>query len=143
MPRIERKIKINAPIKRVFDILDDAKIGPKWNVAMNSLKEIEDGTYEVKSTVGDFTSIRDERVENKKISMKIEGGIFTGMGYNLSSKEGGTEVMLWGEFKDPKNEKMLTKAGELLLEGLKKCAEYLEKGGDIKKFDKKQKSVSP
>ncbi len=137
IPRIETKIEIDAPAKKVYDILDDASLGPKWNLAMKEFSEIEEGKYAVKSTVGDFTSIRTERVENERISMKIEGGIFTGMGYVLTPKGDGVEALLWGEFDDEKNEKMLLKAGELLLEGLKKFVEYIEAGGNIDEFEKK------
>lgn len=136
MPRVERKIEINAPREKVYEILDDANLGPKWNVAIKEFEEIEEGKYAVKSTVGDFTSIRLEGVENEKLTMKIEGGIFTEMGYNLRSVGDKTEVILYGEFDDPKNEKMLTKAGELLLGALKRFAEYLEEGGDPDEFKK-------
>ena len=65
------------------------------------------------------------------------------MGYILNSKGKLTEVTLWGEFEDAKNEKVLVKAGELLLEGLKNFSEFLEEGGDPDEFDKKQISVAP
>jgi len=75
--------------------------------------------------------------------MVIEGGIFTSMGYVLKSKDDLTEVVLWGEFDDEKNEKILVKAGELLLEGLKRFVEFIEEGGNLDDYDKKQISVAP
>jgi len=143
MHRVERKIDINASQKDIFDILDNTMISPKWNLAVKDLTEISEGKYAVKSTVGDFTTIRTEIVENEKLSMKIEGGIFTGMGYNLMPKGDMVEATLWGEFEDEKNEKILVKAGELLLQCLKNYAEFLEEGGNPDEFDKKQIMLAP
>jgi len=143
MARIEREIEINAPQKSIFDILDDAMLGPKWNLSANEITEISEGKYAVKSTVGDFTSIRTETVEPERLSLRIEGGIFKSMGYILSPKGDMVEVKLWGEFDDEKNEKILLRAGEILLKCLKNFAEYLEEGGNPEDFDKKQITVTP
>ena len=143
IPRTEIKIEINAPVKIVFDILDDIKDSARWNLAVSEIPEIFDGKFDVKSTVGDFLLFRGETIKNEKLSLKIEGGIFSSMGYLLSPKGDITEALLWGEFDDEKNEKILVKAGEVLLECLKNFAEYLEDGGDPDEFDKKQITMAP
>ena len=143
MARIEREIEINAPQKKIFDILDDTKIATKWNLPVNEISEIFEGKYAVKSTIGDFTSIRTETVESERLSMRIEGGIFNSMGYILSPKGDMVEVKLWGEFDDEKNEKILLRAGETLLKCVKNYAEFLEEGGNPDDFDKKQITVTP
>jgi len=143
IPRTEIKIEINAPVKIVFDILDDIKDSARWNLAVSEIPEISDGKFDVKSTVGDFLLFRGETIKNEKLSLKIEGGIFSSMGYLLSPKGDITEALLWGEFDDEKNEKILVKAGEVLLECLKNFAEYLEDGGDPDEFDKKQIKIAP
>jgi hypothetical protein len=143
MVRVEREIEINAPQKEIFDILDDTKIAPKWNLPVNEITEISEGKYAVKSTIGDFTSIRTETVESERLSMRIESGIFNSMGYILSPKRDMVEVQLWGEFDDEKNEKILIKAGETLLKCLKNFSEFLEEGGNPDEFDKKQITVAP
>lgn len=143
MPRVERKIEIKAPQKNIFNILNDNMIGPKWNLAVNEITKISETEYAVKSTVGDFNTIRTETVEPEKLSMNIKGGIFSSMGYILKPKNNMVEVTLWGEFEDEKNEKILVKAGELLLKCLKNFAEFLEEGGNPDDFDKKQITVAP
>ena len=143
MPRVERKIDINAPQKNIFNILNNTMIGPKWNLAVKDIAKISETKYNVKSTVGDFTTIRTETVDPERLSMNIEGGIFNSMGYLLKPKGDMIEATLWGEFDDEKNEKVLVKAGELLLQCLKNYAEFLEEGGNPDDFDKKQITVAP
>ena len=142
MPRVERNIEIKASQSQIFKVLDDTPTSPIWNLAVKEVEKIVEGQFAVKSTVGDFTTIRTETVIEESISSKIEGGIFNGMGYILQPKGEVVEVTLWGEYDDEKNEKMLIKAGELLLESLKKYVEFLEEGRNPDEFDKKQITVS-
>ena len=141
--RVERHIDIEATSKRIFDILDDTLMGSKWNLAVTEVSKISEGKFAVKSTVGDFTTIRTETIENERMSLNIEGGIFKSMGYILNPKENIVDVTIWGEFDDEKNEKILTKAGELLLESLKRYVVFIEEGGNPDDFDKKQITVAP
>ena len=143
MPRVERNIEINAPQKDIFNILNNTMIGPKWNLAVNEVTKISETEFAVKSTVGAFTTIRTETVDPERLSMNIDGGIFNSMGYILNPKGDIVEATIWGEFDDEKNEKILVKAGELLLKCLKNYAEFLEEGGNPENFDKKQITVAP
>ena len=138
MVKIERKVEINAPAKRVFDILDDTEKAPIWNITVKEVEIIEPKKKAfVKTTVGDFTATRYETVENEKISQTIEGGVFNKLGYITTPKGDATETTLWAEFEDEGKEKMLLKASEILLNGLKKYAEYLEGGGNPDDYKKK------
>jgi len=138
MARIERKVEINTSQKMVFDILDEPEKFSIWNITVSEVEIIEPKKKGfVKTTVGDFTSTRTETVENKSISYIIDGGIFTKMGYVLTPKGDHTEATLWAEFDDQDKEKMLLKAGEVLLNSLKKYAEYLKGGGNPDEYKKK------
>lgn len=141
--RVERHIDIEATPKKIFDILDDTHLGPKWNLAVTEVSKISEGKFAVKSNIGDFTTIRTETIENERMSLNIEGGIFKSMGYILNPKENLVDVTIWGEFDDEKNEKILTKAGELLLESLKSYVVFIEEGGIPDDYDKKQITVAP
>ncbi|MFX1412129.1 MAG: hypothetical protein ACFFA6_17445, partial [Promethearchaeota archaeon] len=79
-----------------------------------------------------------ERVENERISMDIEGGPFSKMGYVLNPKGDSTEVMGWAEFEDPNQESILGMAGDMLLESLKKYVDHLESGGSPAEYNKKK-----
>lgn len=138
MVHIERKVEINTSQKKVFDILDEPEKFPIWNITVKEVEIIEPKKKGfVKATVGDFTSTRSETVENKSISYIIDGGVFNKMGYVLAPKGDNTEATLWAEFDDQSKEKMLLKAGEVLLNSLKKYAEYLEGGGNPDEYKKK------
>ena len=75
--------------------------------------------------------------QEMKISYKIDGGPFQAMGYLLKPKGAGTEITGWAEFENPDEEKMLKKAGSILLNSLKKFAEFLEAGGNQSEYSKK------
>lgn len=137
MPKFNIKMEIAAPPVRVYNILNDDSLETVWNLTVNESKKIGEDKYAIKSTIGDITSIITERAENQKISFKIEGGPFNSMGYILTPKGKGAEITGWAEFEDPNQEKMLRKAGEILLNSLKKFAEYLETGGSPETYNKK------
>ncbi|MBD3254338.1 MAG: hypothetical protein GF383_04555 [Candidatus Lokiarchaeota archaeon] len=138
MPHVERSLEIEAPVKKVFNTIDDTMLATRWNLVVKELKEIEAGKYAVKTTLGDLVSTRAETVPNKKISLSVEGGAFRNYGYILKKKGDSTEVTLWAEFEDESQEKMLLKAGMLLLQSLKNYVEFIESGGNPEEFDKKK-----
>ncbi len=144
MPRVEIEDDLKASAKTIYDILIDGDTYEvKWNLTVNELKSIGPKKWAVKSTIGDLTSTRVEEVENEKISLDIEGSIFTKMGYILKPKGDFCHALLWGEHEDEKNTKILTSAGSMLLDSLKRFAEFMEEGGDPEDFDKKVLTVSP
>lgn len=138
MAKFERKIEINASPNKIYDILNDENLEEKWNITVKKLTTIEPDKYSVKTTVGDIISTVTERVENERISMDIEGGPFSKMGYVLTPKGDSTEVMGWAEFEDPNQESILGMAGDMLLESLKKYVDHLESGGSPTEYNKKK-----
>jgi len=138
LAKFERKVEINSSLKKIYDILNDENLEEKWNITVKKLTTIEPDKYSVKTTVGDIISTVIERDENKKITMEIEGGPFSKMGYVLTPKGDSTEVMGWAEFEDPEQESILGMAGDMLLESLKKYADYLEGGGNPAEYNKKK-----
>jgi hypothetical protein len=143
MPRLDRNVDINAPINKVFEVINDTSLRVKWNLPANEVTEIEPGKYYVKTTIGEFITIRKETVENKRVTVETDGGPFERYGYILKPKGNITNVTVWGEFDDESKEKMLLSAGLVLLKCLKKYVEYIEEGGDPDKFDKKKAMKEP
>jgi uncharacterized protein YndB with AHSA1/START domain len=143
MPRLEVKVKIDAPAKKIYEILNDDTLESLWNLTVDSNTIIEKDKYHVKSNVGDFISIITDRIENELISFKMEGAIFSSMGYNLKPIGGETEVIGWANFPNEKQRKVLETAGGVLLDSLKRFVEYLEDGGNIDTYEKKEVLVLP
>jgi len=143
MARVEIKSDVKASAKTIYDILMNDDFEAKWNLTVNENINIGPNKWDVKSTIGDLTSTRVEAKENERISFDIEGSIFNRMGYILKSKGDTTKAVCWGEFEDIKNKKLLESAGGILLEGLKRFAEFIEEGGDPERFNKKELTVTP
>ena len=143
MARVEIKSDVKASAKTIYDILMNDDLEAKWNLTVNENINIGPNKWDVKSTIGDLTSTRVEAKENERITFDIEGSIFKRMGYILKSKGDTTKAVCWGEFEDIKNKKLLESAGGILLEGLKRFAEFIEEGGDPERFNKKELIVTP
>ena len=107
LTRIERKIEIKTSPKKIYDILNNDELETIWNITVNESTTIAPDKYSVKSTVGDFTSTVTERLENEKISYSMEGSAFSKLGYIVSPKGDGSEVSIWAEIDDEKQEKCL------------------------------------
>jgi len=137
MPKIERKIEINTSPKRIYDILNDDSLETVWNITVNESTEISPDKYSIKTTVGDMISTITERIPDERISFAIEGGPFSKLGYILTPEGDKTNAMIWAEIKDEKQGKILGVAGDMLLESLKKFAEYVETGGNPEVYKKK------
>ncbi len=136
MPRIERKIIINAPIKKIWDVLDDHMKYAKWNVPVNEVTEVGPRQQFFKTNVGDFTNIQQEPEPMKSLWSKQEGGPMTAIGFKFAPKGKAVEVTLWCEFDYVDLEQVLVIAGDLMLNNAKTYIEYLHKGGDPEKFQK-------
>ena len=143
MPKIERNIEINAPAHRVWEVLTDLTLIPKWFIIVKDINELEPQKYFVKSNIGDYTEKVIEQVENKKITMEVDFPGVNGHGFVINEKGDMTELTYWEDFKKITSEKLQAQVLEISLTEIKKLTEYLEDGGDPDEYDRKQILVKP
>jgi len=111
MPKVERSITINAPVKKVFDYIADPRLTPEWLPGMIETKDIEQTKEGVGSThnwVYKMSGMRfkgknitDEFVQDKKIVIRSEGGIKTLWNWNFKPHGAGTKLDLSIEYTIP------------------------------------------
>lgn len=138
MARIERNVDIKSSPNKIYEILNDPTHETIWNITVKENVMINADKFELKTTVGDMVANVTERVPGERISFTMEGGPFDKMGYILTPKGDGTDAKIFAEFEDETRAPVLEIAGEMLLESLRKFAEYKEAGGDIEQFNKKK-----
>jgi len=143
MPKLERNIEISAPSKKVWEVLTDLALIPKWNMTVKEISELGPNKYSVKSTFGDYTSTITEQIENKKITAEVEHPDFNGYGYILNEKGDMTDLSYWVDYEIITNEKIQARSLKILLNEIKNFVEYLEDGGDPDEYDRKQILVKP
>jgi len=137
MPKLERKVDINASQDTVWKIIDDDDNYPKWNIVVNDVTKLGEGKYFFKTNVGDINSTRIETNAPNSLAATQEGSPMTSLGYVLKPKGDTVEATIWAEFDDAGQEPILGIAGEMLLKSLQKYAEYLDSGGNPDEFSKK------
>jgi len=137
MPKLERKIDINASQEKIWEIVDNDDDYPRWNIVVNEVTKLGEGNYFFKTNVGDITSQRVETNPPNNFYATQEGSPMTSLGYSLKPKGDVVEATIWAEFDDASQEPVLGIAGEMLLKSLKKYAEFLEAGGNPGEFKKK------
>ena len=138
MARIERKVDIKSSPNKIYEILNDPSSEEVWNITVKKNDIINPDKFALKTTVGDMIANVTERIPGERITFTMEGGPFDKMGYILTSKGDGTDATIFAEFEDETRAPVLEIAGEMLLESLRKFAEYKEAGGDIDQFNKKK-----
>ena len=143
MPKVERKIEINAPPNKIYDYLTDISLIPKWNSTVKKITQTGPNEGFIKSTGEDYTFTIIERKENEIFTGAAESEQFTSYGYILNPKGDLTEVSAWIDYKIVEHEEILGRGILFILNDLKKFAEYLEDGGDPDEYDKKKILVSP
>jgi hypothetical protein len=110
---------------------------PIWNITVNEVNIISDKKASYKTTVGDLTLLLTEDIKNEKIAYDVEGNpLMTKMIYSFKAKGDKSEATLAGEFPNEDQEKILLTAADVLLESLKKYAEFLEEGGKPSDYEK-------
>ena len=136
MPKIARNIEIKTSLEKIYNILTDGEQTVNWNPIVNEIKLLEGQKYLLKSTIGDMTINKIEKVKDIYVKWKMEQSDLHSMGYILDEKLPISKVELWVEFEDKKLKKKFKDAADLTLNGLKKYVEYIETGSNILEYDK-------
>ncbi|NHJ24732.1 MAG: hypothetical protein EAX89_09165 [Candidatus Lokiarchaeota archaeon] len=141
MPRLERKIELNMPVTKVYDVLNDYMSLPLWNIVVNEIEQLEPKKYFLKTNVGDVTNIEIENIPNERMTSIQEGSPMQKIGYIFSAKGNSTEVTLWTEFELEEQRDVLGMAGDLFLKSLKVYLNHLESGGKPEEYKKSFKAI--
>jgi len=136
LPKIARNIEIKTSLEKIYNILTDGEQTVNWNPIVNEIKLLEGQKYLLKSTIGDMTINKIEKVKDIYVKWKMEQSDLHSMGYILDEKLPISKVELWVEFEDKKLKKKFKDAADLTLNGLKKYVEYIETGSNILEYDK-------
>src|SRR4030043_927416 len=111
MPKIERSVTINAPVKKIFDYIADPKLQVEWLPGMIEVKDIkqtEQGVgstykfaYKVAGMRFEGEDIVEEYIPNKKMVTRSKGGIESSWTWNFEPYNDGTKVEVIVEYKVP------------------------------------------
>ena len=137
MPRTDLTCTLDAPVEKVYGILNDFMTLPRWNITVNGIKEIEKDKYLIDSTVGEVTNIVIKNVPNKEMASTQENSPMQKIGYDFEAKGDKTEVTLWTEFELEDQKTILDMAADLFLKSLKAYVDYVMEGGNPEEYEKK------
>jgi len=111
MPKIERSVTINAPVKKIFDYIADPKLQVEWLPGMievkdiKSTKEVVGSTYKFSYKVAGMRfegeDIVEEYIPNKKMVTRSKGGIESSWTWNFEPYNDKTKVEVIVEYKVP------------------------------------------
>ncbi|MFX0031226.1 MAG: hypothetical protein ACFE8E_00935 [Candidatus Hodarchaeota archaeon] len=136
MPKLERIIELKAPLKIVYEILNDYMSLPVWNIVVNEIKQLEPKKYFLKTNVGDIINIEIENIPEQRMTSIQEGSPMEKIGYIFKPKGSTTEVTIWSEFELENQKSILEMAADLFLKSLKVYVEFIMAGGNSKEYKK-------
>ncbi len=136
MPRLEKKIILDAPIEKIYDILNDYMSLPVWNIVVNKIEQLGPKKYFLNTNVGEVTNIEIENIPYERMTSKQEGSPMEKIGYLFSPKEKRSEVTIWTEFKLEEQRDVLDMAADLFLKSLKVYINHLQSGGTPQNYKK-------
>jgi uncharacterized membrane protein len=141
MARIEKKHLLNAPIEKVYEILNNYDSLPVWNIVVNEVTEIEPKKYFLKTNVGDITNTEIENIPNKKMTSIQEGSPMEKIGYIFNSKGEKTEVTIWTEFEMENQKSVLNIAADLFMKSLVVFIDFIMAGGNPQDYKKNFETI--
>ena len=136
MPITELKMELDAPVKKIYEILSDTLDLPRWNIVVTESTELEPKKHFLKTNVGDVTNIEIENVPCEKMTSKQEGSPMQKIGYIFEPKGDTTVVTLWTEFELEDQRNIMEIAADLFLKSLKVYANFLKDGGNPEEYKK-------
>jgi len=136
MPEIELKVEMDSPVEKIYEILNDYLILPKWNIVVTECTQLEPKKYFLKTNVGDVTNTEIENIPREKMTSLQEGSPMQKMGYIFEDKGDSTIVTLWAEFELEDQRSIMEMAGDLFLKSLKVYVNYLNDGGNPEEYKK-------
>lgn len=111
MPKVERSVTINAPVKKVFDYIANPEHQPEWLPGSVEVKDINLTDERVGSTfkfVYKLAGIRlegedttEEFIPNKRIVTRSKGGIESLWTWNFEPHNDGTKIDVLVEYTIP------------------------------------------
>jgi uncharacterized protein YndB with AHSA1/START domain len=142
LPKIAKSIEIKTNLEKIYMILTDGEQTVKWNPIVKEIKPLGEKKFLLKSTIGDMTINKIEKVKDVYVKWKMEQSDLNSMGYILDEKLPISRVELWVEFENKTFKKKFKEAADLSLEGLKRYIEYIEDGGNIIEYNKQAINLS-
>jgi len=109
MPKIHRSIKIKAPIKVVYDYIDNPETNTEWMASMVESRNITgsgvgrrfDWTYKMVGIPLKGSSLCTEDVPEKHVVVKTTGGVESTWTFDLKSEENYTVLDLDIDYRVP------------------------------------------
>ena len=111
MPKIERSVTINAPVKKIFDYIADPKLQVEWwpgMIEVKDIKQTEQGVgstykfaYKVAGMRFEGEDTVEEYIPNKKMVTRSKGGIESSWTWNFEPYNDKTKVEVIVEYKVP------------------------------------------
>ncbi len=141
MPRIEKKHILNAPVEKVYNILNDYLSLPVWNIVVNEVTEMEPKKYFLKTNVGDIINTEIENIPLKKMTSTQEGSPMEKIGYIFESKDEKTEVTIWTEFELESQMSVLDIAADLFMKSLVVFIDFIMTGGTPEEYEKNFETI--
>jgi uncharacterized membrane protein len=109
MPNVHRSIEIKAPIKEVYDYIDNPEKDPEWMTSMVEVHNVKgsgvgrhfDWTYKMVGMPLKGESVFTEDVPEKHIVVKTKGSVESTWTFNLESREDYTMLDLDIDYRIP------------------------------------------
>jgi ribosome-associated toxin RatA of RatAB toxin-antitoxin module len=111
MPKIEKSIVINAPVKKVFDYVSNPELMPEWLPGMVEVKDVKltkEGVgstykwvYKMAGMRFKGENISEEYIPEKKMVARSKGGINSLWTWNFEPHNDGTKIDLVVDYTVP------------------------------------------